>query len=105
MQGHTYGWMTDEYMEAIESSWNNIEKLMSELGDEYTYIITADHGGHDRTHGTDRPEDMTIPMIILGAAADRIGSLKNANIKDIAPTITKILGVEPDPEWEGKSLI
>jgi bisphosphoglycerate-independent phosphoglycerate mutase (AlkP superfamily) len=48
---------------------------------------------------------MTIPMIILGAAADRIGSLKNANIKDIAPTITTILGVEPDPEWEGKSLI
>ena len=28
--------------------------------------FTADHGGHDRTHGTDSPEDMTIPFIIKG---------------------------------------
>jgi predicted AlkP superfamily pyrophosphatase or phosphodiesterase len=103
--GHHSSWMGEEYMESVKTSWDNIERVVSSLPDDYTFIITADHGGHDRTHGTDRPEDMTIPMIILGAAADRIGSLKNANIKDIAPTITTILGVEPDPEWEGKSLI
>ena len=28
--------------------------------------FTADHGGHDRTHGTGSPEDMTIPFIIKG---------------------------------------
>lgn len=66
MQGHNYGWMTDEYMEAVQSSWDNIEKIITELGDEYTFIITADHGGHDRTHGTEMPEDMVIPVIIRG---------------------------------------
>ncbi len=105
MQGHTYGWMTDEYMEAIESSWNNIEKLMNELGDEYTYIITADHGGHDRTHGTDMPEDMIIPVIINGEGFGKEKSLENVNIVDLAPTVTKLLGVEPDSEWEGNALI
>lgn len=103
--GHASGWMGEEYMESVKTSWDNIEKVITSLPDDYTFIITADHGGHDRTHGTNSPEDMTIPMIILGAAADRIGSLENANIKDIAPTIAALLGVEPDPEWEGKSLI
>lgn len=103
--GHHSGWMGEEYMESVKSSWDNIDKVIAALPDDYTFIITADHGGHDRTHGTDRPEDMTIPMIVLGAAADRVGSLENVSIKDIAPTVADLLGVEADPEWEGKSLI
>lgn len=105
MAGHNHGWMTDEYMEAIESSWDNIEKIMTSLGDDYNYIITADHGGHDRTHGSDMPEDMLIPVILNGKDFTK-GELNNkVNIMDIAPTVTKLLGVEPDGEWEGKSII
>ena len=105
MQGHNYGWMTDEYMEAVQSSWDNIEKIITELGDEYTFIITADHGGHDRTHGTEMPEDMVIPVIIRGKDFEKGKELENVNIMDLAPTIAKLLGTQPDPEWEGKSLI
>lgn len=105
MQGHNFGWMTDEYMEAVQSSWNNIEKLMNELGNEYTCIITADHGGHDRTHGTEMPEDMLIPVIIKGKDFEKGKDLGNINIMDIAPTVAKLLGVRPDDEWEGKSII
>lgn len=105
MQGHNYGWMTDEYMEAIQSSWDNIEKIITELGDEYTFIITADHGGHDRTHGTEMPEDMVIPVIIRGKDFEKGKELENVNIMDLAPTVAKLLGTQPDPEWEGKSLI
>ena len=103
--GHHSGWMGEEYMESIKTSWDNIDKLISSLPDDYTFIITADHGGHNRMHGSDIPEDMTIPMIFVGEGAERIQSLENANIMDIAPTITALLGVEADPEWEGKSLI
>ena len=105
MQGHNYGWMTDEYMEAVQSSWDNIEKIITELGDEYTFIITADHGGHDRTHGTDMPENMVIPVIIRGKDFEKGKELENVNIMDLAPTVAKLLGTQPDPEWEGKSLI
>jgi len=31
--------------------------------------------------------------------------LENVNIMDIAPTITALLQVAPDSEWEGKSLL
>ena len=105
MQGHNFGWMTPEYAEAVQSSWDNIEKLINELGDEYTYIITADHGGHDRTHGSDMPEDMIIPVIIRGESFGKGQLPETINIMDLAPTVTKLLGVKPDEEWEGKSLI
>ena len=105
MAGHNHGWMTDEYMEAIHSSWDNIEKMITELGDEYTYIITADHGGHDRTHGSDMPEDMIIPVIIRGKDFEKGKELADVSILDLAPTVAKLLDTRPDPEWEGKSLI
>ena len=103
--GHHSGWMGEEYMESIKTSWDNIDKVISAMPEDYSFIITADHGGHDRTHGSPMPEDMTIPMIFIGEIANQIQNLENANIKDIAPTITKFLGVNADEEWEGKSLI
>ena len=51
------------------------------------------------------PEDMTIPVFFRGPAFEAGKVLESVNIKDIAPTITTLLGVEPDEEWEGKSLI
>lgn len=103
--GHGSGWMGEEYMESVKTSWDNIEKVIDSLPDDYAVIITADHGGHDRTHGTDLPEDMIIPIIMLGNGIDTSLDISGANIKDIAPTVVKLLGVDPDPEWEGKSLI
>lgn len=103
--GHKFGWMSDEYISAMESSWSNIEKIMTELGDEYTYIITADHGGHDRTHGSDMPEDMIIPVMLCGKDFEAGKEIQGVKLIDIAPTVTTLLGVEPDEEWEGASLI
>ena len=78
---------------------------MSTLDDDYTVIVTADHGGHARTHGTDMPEDMLIPLIIHGEGFAPGCEIEEAGIKDIAPTAARLLGVEPAAEWEGKSLI
>lgn len=103
--GHKHGWMSDEYMEAIENSWDNIKRITSKLPEDYTVFITADHGGHDRSHGTDMKEDMIIPLLVTGKSFKAGHVFENANIIDIAPTVTKIFGIEPDDEWEGKSLI
>ncbi|MBQ2812566.1 MAG: alkaline phosphatase family protein, partial [Clostridia bacterium] len=105
MEGHRYGWMGKEYMQAIQDCWDNVEKIIAELGDDYTYIITADHSGHDRTHGTDMPEDMLIPVIIRGKDFEAGSELGEISILDIAPTIAKLAGLNPDSEWEGTALI
>lgn len=102
--GHKYGWMSDEYITSMRESWDSIEKIITQLGDDYTYIITADHGGHDRTHGSEMPEDMLIPVIIRGEGFEKGRVLENVNIMDIAPTVTALMGVAPDDEWEGKAI-
>jgi predicted AlkP superfamily pyrophosphatase or phosphodiesterase len=102
--GHAYGWMTEEYIESVYESWDCIEKIVTSISEDYTVMITADHGGHDRSHGSDSPEDMTIPLFIKGSTFTPDVKLENVNIIDIAPTIVRLLGVEAADEWEGKSL-
>ena len=103
--GHAHGWMSEKYMHAMENSWQNIERIIEALPKDYAVIITADHGGHDHTHGTEMPEDMTIPLIFAGAERGLIGNLDDVNIIDIAPTIASLAGMEADANWEGKSLL
>ena len=103
--GHDNGWMSDAYLQCIHNAFNNVKKVIETFGKEYTVIVTADHGGHDRVHGTDLPEDMLIPLFLLGKNFEPGKQLEKANIMDIAPTVTALLGVEPDSDWEGKSLL
>ncbi len=99
--GHNYGWMGNEYMESVWECWDYIERICNSISEEYTVIVTSDHGGHERTHGYDIPEDMLIPLLI-----NRKGiSLENVNIMDIAPSICNILGVPSAKDWEGKAFI
>ena len=103
--GHGYGWMSERYMEAMKESWEKAAKAVAALPDDWSVIITADHGGHDRSYGSTMPEDMTIPVFFRGPAFEAGKVLDGVSIKDIAPTITALLGVEPDEEWEGKSVL
>lgn len=100
--GHKFGWMGTEYLEAVDFASKNVEKIVQALPENYTLIITADHGGHNRTHGTDMAEDMTIPMMFYGPAWEADKEISNIGLLDIAPTVASILGCEPDPLWEGK---
>lgn len=102
--GHKYGWMTDEYMQAISESLDNVQRIAARLPPEYHVILTADHGGHDRTHGTELPEDMTIPFFMRHASLTPGEMTGNTCITDIAPTITSLLGLAADPDWEGRAL-
>jgi len=103
--GHNYGWMGPEYLNCVKTAEDCILDIASFLPPEYSVIVTADHGGHDRNHGENIPEDMTIPITCHGPMFEKGSILENASIIDIAPTITEILGIPADPDWEGKSLI
>ncbi|MGI6403372.1 MAG: alkaline phosphatase family protein [Oscillospiraceae bacterium] len=103
--GHQRGWMSQEYLDSVKNAWECIQKISTDLPEEYTVIVTADHGGHNRRHGDDIPEDMTIPVVFKSRLFPKGKELEHFDIRDIAPTIVDILGVEPDPEWEGKSIV
>ena len=72
---------------------------------EYDVIVTADHGGHERMHGTAEESDMIIPIFFAGNQFEKGKSVDGITILDIAPTVTKLLGINADQDWEGKALI
>ncbi|MBR4234690.1 MAG: alkaline phosphatase family protein [Clostridia bacterium] len=99
--GHDFGWMGPEYLHSVDESLKCVKKIAESLPEDYLLILTADHGGHARSHGSDIPEDMTIPLIMYNPALEST-ELENASILDIAPTTANLLGSTPDPEWEGQ---
>lgn len=103
--GHDSGWMTETYLDYISCAIDNVKRVIEATSGEYTVIVTADHGGHERSHGTDMDEDMTIPMMFFGPDFEEGKELTGVSILDIAPTIADIIGAQKSPEWEGKSLI
>lgn len=103
--GHDHGWMSAEYLRRISIAIDNVKRMITLFGEEYTVIIMADHGGHDRSHGTELPEDMTIPLFLHGKDFVPGENIVGASLLDIAPTIAAVMGVGSDPDWEGKSLV
>ncbi len=102
--GHDNGWMSEEYLRRIRIAIENARRVVERFEDEYTIIITADHGGHDRMHGTDMPEDMTIPMFFIGTDFEKNKELKDVSILDIAPTVAAVMGFEREKEWQGRAV-
>ena len=103
--GHDNGWMSEKYLQYVSAAIENVKRVYEATNAEYTIIVTADHGGHDRTHGTDLPEDTTIPMFFIGKnfkAGEKLGEI---SILDIAPTIADVMSVPKAIEWEGRSLV
>lgn len=103
--GHDHGWMSEEYLHSVRECWKEIARLIEAAGEEYTVIVTADHGGHDRTHGTELPEDMTVPVFFCGPDFAAGKELERYHINDLAPTVAALLGADRPREWEGTSLL
>ena len=103
--GHDNGWMSEAYLSYISAAIDNVKRVVEATKGEYTIIVTADHGGHDRTHGTEMDEDMTIPMAFLGTEFEAGKELHGVSILDLAPTIADIMGVPVPREWVGKSIL
>ena len=99
--GHKYGWLGKEYMQDAHDAIECVKQVYDACGEDYTIIFLADHGGHDRTHGTDSPDDMTIPLFFMGKSFEQGKVLTDASIKDVAPTVARLLDAEPAEEWEG----
>lgn len=103
--GHDTGWMSETYLQVVNKAIGCIEDVYNSLPEGYTLIVCADHGGHDRTHGHNIPEDMTIPVLFCGPKFEKGKTLSGVSIKDIAPTIAKLLEVPFVREWEGTARV
>ena len=101
---HAGGWMSEAYFSHVRIALDNLSRVLDACGGKYTIIVSADHGGHDRTHGENIPEDMTIPMFFFGEMFEAGKELHGITLLDIAPTVAKAMGIPPAEDWEGKSI-
>lgn len=101
--GHRSGWMSNPYLKQIEFADELLADVMKALPLNSHILIEADHGGHDRDHGTDMPEDMIIPWMIWGRCI-RKGHViqQQVSLLDTAPTLAHLLAVQSVPQWEGQ---
>lgn len=104
-EGHSQGWMSPAYLRCVSDAISCVRQVIESCGEDYSVIITADHGGHDRTHGTQLPEDMTIPLLFRGGDFPGGRKLEQLSILDIAPTVLAVMGLTTPADWEGKSRI
>ncbi|MBV7334718.1 alkaline phosphatase family protein [Chloroflexi bacterium TSY] len=103
--GHNHGWMSDEYIAQIGVVDTFVGRILATLPETATVLIQADHGGHERTHGTDMPEDMTIPWMIAGPEIRQDYEIQHpVSLLDTAPTLARLLSINPDQNWEGRCI-
>jgi arylsulfatase A-like enzyme len=68
--------------------------------------MSADHGGHAKTHGSNSPEDMIIPWVAWGAGVKK-NFLITAPVTtyDSAATALYALGIPIPAEFDGKPVL
>jgi predicted AlkP superfamily pyrophosphatase or phosphodiesterase len=108
--GHASGWMSQAYGRVVAETDTALERLLAAADTafgrgNYTFIVTADHGGHGHDHGSDDPRDVTIPWMAWGRGV-KVGELPDGTIRtmDTASTVLWLLGLDEPTEWLGSPI-
>lgn len=109
--GHQYGHMTEGYLASINHTdslvgliLDGIEK--SGVGDKTLVLIVADHGGIGYGHGGETVEELTVPVLLHGAAIKSGYEVQQqVYIYDVAATIAYALRLSPPYAWIGRPIM
>jgi predicted AlkP superfamily pyrophosphatase or phosphodiesterase len=93
--GHAAGWMSEPYLAAATNADRWVGEIVARHPEAFV-IIMSDHGGHDRTHGTELKEDMEIPLIVNR----RVNLPESPMIYHIPSLFARELDFAPEREWE-----
>jgi len=109
MVGHTG--QLQAAVEAVETVDTCLHSVIAPVLDRGGIIlITADHGNAELMLDPQTQQPLTahtsnmVPVILVGKELENI-VLKNGSLKDIAPTVLELMGLEKPLEMTGESLI
>jgi hypothetical protein len=108
--GHRVGWMTEDYLDAVQRADQCLDRVidtLTEVGrmDRTLLLVTADHGGHNRSHGTRLDVDQRIPWFAWGAGVRRGRFGRPVNTIDTAATVLSALGLALPAGMHGQPVI
>ena len=105
--GHAAGWMSRPYGWAVKMADAAVGEIIKAADDafgrgNYTLIVTADHGGHGKDHGSADPRDTMIPWIAWGKGVAAGTDAGSVHTTDTAATVLWLLGVNVPATWAGE---
>lgn len=105
--GHRHRWMGPQYLASITRSDACLATVMSAIEgradrDRFLVIISADHGGHGRRHGTHAPEDLHIPWVAWGSRVRRGDFSDPVRTTDTGITALAALGLPVPADVTGR---
>jgi len=106
--GHKHGWGSPEQIKAFAASdaaLGVIQRAIQDAGiaGQSVVLVSADHGGHAKTHGTKSPEDRQIPWIAFGRGVKPGFTVTvPVNTCDTAATALWLLGIPLPPGLDGR---
>ena len=111
VEGHGYGWGSEEYMKRlpeVDAFIAQIVEATKEAGmyDETIFIIVSDHGGINRGHGSITMSEMEVPLVFFGPGIKKGHKIEVPVVRyDTAPTIAYILGAKTPDVWRGRPIL
>ena len=106
--GHSkgYGPASPGYMKAIETVDRQIGQVLQALRkrpnydkEDWLILVTADHGGREKGHGGQTPEERTVFIIANGGGYPHKVLKTAPGVTVIGPTVFRHLGIPVDPAW------
>jgi predicted AlkP superfamily pyrophosphatase or phosphodiesterase len=64
--GTESGWLSPEYLDELSYIDMALAPLLADVArrGRHLIVVTSDHAGHDRLHGTHHPDDYRLPLIV-----------------------------------------
>ena len=102
--GHSNGYGTPKYLSDIETVDTYIGEVYSAYVDagvigDTLFMVTADHGGINTSHGGPTPEEMNVFFGAIGHNVNNV-TLSHICIQDIPAIICYALGVPASAGWD-----
>ena len=106
MVGHTGIYEAiEKAVKAVDSCVEKVVTAAKENG--YEVVMIADHGNADNAINADGTPNTAhslnpVPVVVV---SDRVASVENGILADVAPTVLTLMGVEQPAEMTGHSLV
>ncbi|HEX5697232.1 MAG TPA: alkaline phosphatase family protein [Rhodoferax sp.] len=86
-EGADTGWLSEDYLDELTYIDTMLAPLIDEVAKRGSYLVlvTSDHAGHGRQHGTLHPEDFKLPLIMAASHP----------LPPLAPGAFNITGLKP----------
>ena len=101
--GHAHGYGSENHLAQInicDGYADRIYNACAEAGilEDTLFIITADHGGYGRGHGSDTDEEKWIFVAMEGRTINK-GQISFMQVKDFPAIVAHALGIPANPNW------